>query len=64
MQHARARSWGGGVAGAEHGESAGVGAQFVIEEDPDSGRVDRELVAHQVGVVERLLSSDRLVVGE
>ena len=40
MEHARARPRCGRVAGAEHGEAVGVGAEFVVEEDADAVGVD------------------------
>ena len=64
MQHAGAGPWCAGVGTAQDGESVGVGAEFVVEEHADATRIDGELLAHEIGVVEGLLASGGLVVGE
>ena len=52
------------VGPAEHGETARVGAQFVVDVHPDPVGVDGELFADGVGVRERLLLRCDLVVVE
>ena len=64
MQHAGAGPRCAGIGSAQDGESVGVGAEFVVEEHPDAARVDGELLPHQIGVVEGLLASGGLVVGQ
>jgi hypothetical protein len=54
----------GRIARAEHGESVRVGPQLVVEEHADAGRIDGQLLADQVGIAERLLTSGVLILVE